>query len=171
FDLTFYIEESRSKGLVLNIEYATDLYEAATIQRMAGHFNRLLTSSVETPHQSIGTLPFLTEAEKRQLVVEWNDTKQEYPREQTIHYLIEKQVEETPQAPAVIFEGESLSYQALNEKANQLAHYLRNCGVGLETLVAISLERSLELVISLLAILKAGGAYVPLDPNYPVDRL
>lgn len=121
--------------------------------------------------QSSGNTGFLTEAERQQLLVEWNKTKTGYPQEKSIHQLFEEQVERTPDAVAVIFEGEQLTYQELNAKANQLVHYLQSLGVKLEVLVRICVERSLEMVVGLLGILKAVGAYVPLDPAYPTEQL
>src|SRR4029453_10656490 len=115
-------------------------------------------------------LPLLTKTERQQLV-EWNDTKTDYPQDRCIHQLFEAQVERTPDAVAVVCEGQQLTYQELNRRTNQLAHHLRELGVGPEVMVAICMERSLETVIGLLGILKAGGAYVPLDPAYPKERL
>ena len=116
-------------------------------------------------------LPILNEAERRQLLVEWNQTRIEYPRSRCLHELIEEQVERAPDATAVIFEGKKLTYRQLDERANQLARYLQRLGVGPDTLVSICVERSLEMVVGLLGILKAGGAYVPMDPEYPKERL
>ncbi len=125
-----------------------------------------------TPEETAQTdLPILTEAERHQLLVEWNDTQADYPQNQCTHQLFEAQVERTPEAVAVVFEDQKLTYQELNSRANQLAHYLQALGVGPEVLVGICLERSLEMVVGLLGILKAGGAYVPLDPAYPSERL
>jgi non-ribosomal peptide synthetase component F len=115
--------------------------------------------------------PLLTSIEENQLLIEWNDTKSSYPEDKLIHQLFEEQVIKTPNNVAVVYEDHELTYQQLNEKANQLAHYLRSLGVGPDTLVAIAVERSLEMIIGLLGILKAGGAYVPLDPSYPSERL
>ena len=115
--------------------------------------------------------PLLTEAERHQLLVEWNNTATDYPKDQCIHQLFEAQVERTPDAVALIFEQQCLTYRELNQRANRLAHYLRQLGVGPEVLVGICMERSLEMVVGLLGILKAGGAYVPLDPAYPKQRL
>ena len=113
----------------------------------------------------------LTEFEQQQLLVEWNDTQVDYPHDKCIHQLFEEQVERTPDAVAVVFENQQLTYQELNCRANQLAHYLQSLGVGADVLVGICVERSLEMVVGLLGILKAGGAYVPLDPDYPTERL
>ena len=123
------------------------------------------------PQKRISQLPLLTASEQQQLLVEWNDTRVDYPQDQCIHQLFEEQVERTPDAVAVVFEDQQLTYSELNCRANQLAHYLRSLGVGAEVLVGICVERSLEMVVGLLGILKAGGAYVPLDPEYPQERL
>ena len=170
FDLSLYLRERDGK-LIGFFEYNTDLFESSTIERMIGHFKTLLEGIVADPEQPISTLPLLTEAERHQLLVEWNDTAADYPKDSCIHELFEAQVERTPDAIAVQFEGKQLTYRELNSRANQLAHYLQGLGVGPEKFVGICVERSLEMVIGLLGILKAGGAYVPLDPAYPSERL
>ena len=131
----------------------------------------LLHGIVADPDRRVSELPILTEAEEHQLLIEWNDTKKDYPKDKCIHQLFEEQVEKTPDAIAVVFEDQQLTYRELNTRANQLAHYLHKQGVGPESLVGICVERSLEIVVGLLGILKAGGAYVPLDPEYPKERL
>jgi len=170
FDLTLLIEDPAGK-LKAVLEYNTDLFNRDTIERMLGHYQTLLEGIVENPERIISELPLLSEAEKHQLLVEWNDTKREYPRDKCIHELFEEQAEKIPDAIAVVFEDEQLTYRELNGKANQLAHHLREQGVRPEVLVGICVERSLEMVVGLLGILKAGGAYVPLDPEYPKERL
>ncbi|NEO64229.1 MAG: AMP-binding protein, partial [Moorea sp. SIO4G2] len=170
FELVLSMEETES-GLIGTWEYNTDLFEEQTITRMTGHFQSLLAAVVEAPQESIDKLPLLSERERHQLLIEWNDTAREYPTDKCIHQLFEEQVEKTPDALAVVFENEQITYQELNQKANQLAHHLQSLGVGPEVLVGICVERSLEMVMGLLGILKAGGAYVPLDPNYPPSRL
>ena len=169
--------------LSIRISYDHSCFEAETIERMLGHLQTIFTAIAEKPQQTVEEIPLLSEEERHQLLVEWNDTDSEYPQDKCIHQLFEKQVEETPKAIAVVFEEElsyggfvvfekeELSYGELNAKANQLAHYLSNLGVKAETLVGICVERSIEMVIGLLGILKAGGAYVPLDPKYPAERL
>ena len=164
FDLSMYLRERDGK-LIGFFEYNTDLFEASTIERMVGHFKTLLEGIVANPDQRITNLPILTDSELHQLLVEWNDTAAEYPKDSCIHELFEAQAERTPDAVAVQFEGKQLMYRELNSRANQLAHYLRGFGVGPEKLVGICVERSLEMVVGLLGILKAGGAYVPLDPE------
>ena len=170
FDLSLSLAE-HPDGLTGTIEYSTDLFNAETITRLAGHFQTLLEAIVEHPETAIAELPLLTAPERHQLLVEWNATQTDYPKDKCIHQLFEEQVARTPDAIALVFEDQQLSYQALNAKANQLAHYLQTVGVKPDTLVAICMDRCIDLVISLLAILKAGGAYVPLDPTYPRERL
>ena len=138
---------------------------------MAGHFHALLESVIRDPAAAIGDLEILTGAERRQLLVEFNDTKTDYPKDKCVHQLFEEQVQRTPDNVAVVFEGQQLTYAQLNARANQLAHHLQALGVGPEVPVAICMERCPEMVVGLLGILKAGGAYVPLDPAYPEERL
>jgi len=170
FDLDFSVAEAQGKIAVV-IEYATDLFDASTIERMAGHWRVLLEAIVADPEQRIAQLPLLTEAERQQVLGQWNATAAAYPQDQCLHQLFEAQVRRTPEGTAVVFEEQRLTYAELNARANRLAHHLRTLGVGPEVLVAIAMERSLELVVGLLGILKAGGAYVPLDPSYPAERL
>ncbi|MDF5727865.1 MAG: amino acid adenylation domain-containing protein [Rhizonema sp. PD38] len=170
FDLTLLIKNTL-QGLIGVWEYNTDLFDAGTIARMARHFEILLSSIIANPQQSISELPLLTEAERQQLLVEWNNTQTEYSKDKCIYQLFEEQVERSPNAVAVVFEEEHLTYHKLNAKANQLANYLQTLGVWSEVLVGICVERSLEMVVGILGILKAGGAYVPLDLTYPPERL
>jgi amino acid adenylation domain-containing protein len=169
FDLTLSIAE-HEEVLVCDWEYRTDLFRPQTVKRMTEHFEVLLEGLINQPTQTVGQLPLLTEAEQQQLIA-WNQTQTDYPVNKTIVDLFQEQVEKTPSNLAVVFEGQSLAYQALNFKANQLAHYLIEQRVEAETLVGICVERSIDLAIGLLGILKAGGAYVPLDPDYPAPRL
>ncbi|KAB8318928.1 amino acid adenylation domain-containing protein [Tolypothrix campylonemoides VB511288] len=179
FDITLSIEETQ-QGLRGLWEYNTDLFDERTIERMSEHFQTLLEAIVTDPQQHVTQLPLLTPNEQHQLLVEWNNTQADYPQ-QCIHKLFEQQVEKTPDAVAVVFVDalcaasrrvdKQLTYQQLNNRANQLAHYLQTLGVGPDVLVGIYIERSLEMVVGLLGILKAGGAYVPLDPEYPQERL
>jgi amino acid adenylation domain-containing protein len=169
FDLTLTMSE-RHGSLRASLNYNTDLFDAATIERMLGHFQTLLEGIVSNPDRRISDLPLLTEAEKHQLVVEWNDTKKDYPTDKCVHQLFEDQVERTPEAVAVVFEDQQLTYRELNTRANQLAHYLRQQGIQPDTVVALCLERSLEMVIAILGVLKAGGAYLPIDPDLPAER-
>ena len=170
FDLTLSIEES-SGGLSGFIEYNTDLFDAAPIRRMIGHFQTLLVGAVAHSDQRLSRLPLLTDAERHQLLIEWNNTRAEFPKEKCVHEMIEGQVERTPDAVAVVFEDEQLTYRQLNDCANQLAAQLRECGVGPNVRVGLCVERSLEMMVGLLGILKAGGAYLPLDAAYPHERL
>ena len=170
FDLTLDIVE-RDEQLVCLFESNADLFESGTIERMMGHLQNLLEGMVANPEQKISELPLLSEAERRKLLVEWNDTRTDYPANKCIQELFEQQVERTPDAVALICENRQLSYRELNSQANRLARYLRKHGVAADTRVAICMQRSPEMIVALLAILKAGGAYVPLDPEYPKTRL
>src|SRR4029450_370496 len=158
------------EGLRGSLQYSTDLFDAATIAQLTGHLQTLLEGIVGNPEQRISHLPILTQAGEHQLLVE-SDTQRDYPKDKCIHQLFETQVEKSPDAVAVTFEDQRLTYRELNARTNQLAHYLQELGVGPEVLVGICMERSLEMMIALLGILKAGGAYVPLDPEYPQERL
>jgi len=158
-------------GLTATFVYNTDLFDAATIARMLRTFQTLLGAVVVNPALRLSDVPLLTEAERQQLLLEWNDTKTDSPQDLGIHQLFEAQVARTPDALAVVFADEVLTYEELNRRTNQLAHHLRALGVGPEVPVGICLEPSLEIVIGLLGILKAGGVYVPLDPTYPKERL
>ncbi len=155
-------------------EYATDLFAGETIQRMAQHWEILLEAIVDSPQQSIYKLPFITTTEIEQFKI-WNQTDIDYPKEQTLVTLFEYQVTKNPDNIAIVFKEQSLSYQQLNEKANQLANYLldykKQHQLPDNSLIGICVERSPEMIISLLAILKTGSAYVPIDPNYPRDRI
>jgi amino acid adenylation domain-containing protein len=170
FDLTLYLREGPD-GLQGVFEYATDLFDAMTVARMTAHFTTLLTAIVAQPDQPVFHLPMLTAAEYQQIVYEWNATTVDFGPQQTIHALFEQQVTRTPDAVAVLFEATAMTYAELNARANQLAYYLIALGVGADTLVAVSMTRSLEMVVSLLAVLKAGGAYIPIDPTYPGERI
>nr|WBQ34533.1 non-ribosomal peptide synthase [Okeania sp. VPG18-21] len=151
--------------------YNRDLFAADTIKRMLTHYENILSAAVETPEQPINLLPILSAKERQKLLVGWNKTQIDYPTNKCIHELFAAQVEKSPDAVALVFEEQELTYSQLNRKANQLAHELQRLGVVPEVLVGICVQRSVEMVVGLLAILKAGGAYVPLDPNYPRSRL
>ena len=170
FDLTLNAVV-QNEEIRLELNYNIDLFEAATITRMLGHFKTLLEGIVANSNQPLAELPLFTELERYQLLKEWNKTEQPYPQDICIHQLIEAQVEQTPEAIAVVCEGKELTYRQLNQQANQLAHYLKQHRVGPDVPVGLYMERSLEMMIGLLGILKAGGAYVPLDPAYPSERL
>src|SRR5579875_3216094 len=170
FDLSLDIVEEAGE-LAIWAEYSTDLFEATTIERMLKHYQRVLDLLVQQPEQRLSAFSLLDEQEiERQLVI-WNATRQDYPHDSPLHQLVEQQVERTPEAVAVVYEDEHLTYQQLNRYANQLAHLLRSWGVGPEVRVGLCLQRSLELVVAILGVLKAGGAYVPLEPSYPKERL
>ena len=171
FDLTLSIHET-APGLSGALQYNTDLFHDATITRMIGHFQILLKGIVADADLRISDLPILTEAEKHQLLVEWNDTKTDYPKDETVHRLFEARAMQSADGIAVICDEQQLTYAELNRRANQLAHYLlKDAGVRPGDLVGVCLERGFELIVALLGILKAGGAYVPLDPGYPKERL
>lgn len=170
FDLTMVITEIRD-GLECKLQYNTDLFEEETITRMAGHFQTLLNGIVTNSSASIQSLPMLTESEREMMLVEWNDTATDYPHDRCIHELFEIQAEETPDAIAVVFQDEKVSYGELNRRANRLACELRDFGIGPERAVGICTRRSVEMVVGLLAILKADGAYVPIDPDFPPHRM
>uniref|UniRef100_A0A173H0U4 L-cysteine--[L-cysteinyl-carrier protein] ligase n=1 Tax=Polyangium spumosum TaxID=889282 RepID=A0A173H0U4_9BACT len=169
FELGLMMVETGGR-LVARLEYATDLFDALAIERVVGHFQVLAEGLVAEPGRRISELPLLTAAERRELST-WNETAMDVPRDRCVHELFEAQAARTPDAVAVVFEDRALTYRALDERANQLAHHLRSLGVGPEVLVGLCVERSAEMVVGVLGILKAGGAYVPLDPRYPADRL
>jgi amino acid adenylation domain-containing protein len=151
--------------------YDRNLFEVQTIRRFLEHFQILLQGIVLTPEKPVALLPLLSEQERHLQLIEWNETQRDYPRELCVHQLFEQQVLQTPDAVALVFEEKVLTYAQLNQRANQLARYLQELGVGPEVLVGLYLERSLQMVVALLAVLKAGGAYVPLDTSYPGERL
>lgn len=170
FELALKLSKTQD-SLAGRMEYNAELFEATTIERLTGHFKTLLESILAKPELRLSEFSLLTEAERRQLLVEWNDTAAEFPADKCIHELFEAQAAETPQAVAVVYQDSRLTYAELNAQANRLAHQLRDLGVKPDTRVALCVERGLHMVVGLLAILKAGGAYVPLDPTYPQDRL
>jgi amino acid adenylation domain-containing protein len=169
-DLVMLIIETTG-SLATSIRYNADLFDAATIARMAGHFHVLLESVIRNPATAIGDLEILTGAERRQLLIEFNDTKADYPKDRCVHQLFEEQVRRTPDSVAIVFERQQLTYAQLNARANQLAHHLQALGVGPEVPVAICVEHCPQMVVGVLGILKAGGAYLPLDPTSPKERL
>ncbi|MEC3420879.1 amino acid adenylation domain-containing protein, partial [Bacillus cereus] len=169
FDLSLTAAEVE-EGLLLTFVYRTDLFDSLTIESMAEHFGNWLNVIVENPDKSLAKLPILSGLQQKQLE-EWNNDAVAYPQESTIHQLFKEQVNRTPDAVAVVDEKQQLTYRELNEKANQLAHYLQQCGIGNESLVGLCFERSVEMIVSIMGIWKAGAAYVPLDPSYPESRL
>ncbi|AHE30483.1 non-ribosomal peptide synthetase [Burkholderia pseudomallei] len=171
FELTLSLQEA-GDDIVGHLNYASALFDESTVRRYVTYWRRLLEGmTAGAADQTIVGLPLLDEAERKQVVYEWNATERDYPIEQCIHQLFEAQVDRKPEAIALTFDGQRLSYAELNARANRLAHYLQARGVGPDRLVALCAERGIEMVVGLLAILKAGGAYVPLDPAYASDRL
>jgi amino acid adenylation domain-containing protein len=170
FDLIFILSDT-GLGLVCHCKYNTDLFDAATIHRLQGHFAVLLSGALAAQETWIPELPLMTGPEREQLLGDWNATATPYPAHRCIHEIFEQQADRTPDAPALSLGNTVLSYAELDQRANLLANYLLTFGVGPGILVGLSLERSIEMVVGVLAILKAGGAYVPLDPEYPLDRL
>ncbi|PWK05376.1 non-ribosomal peptide synthetase, partial [Tumebacillus permanentifrigoris] len=170
FDLVLTLEE-QTDGMLGVFQYNSDLFDAATIQRMSQHFENLLMAMTADPMQKVAEVPLLTSSEEQVLLVDWNQTDADFPRTVTMHHLFEAQVERTPEAIALVVGEQRLTYRELNARANQVAYYLRRLGVQQESLVGVYLQRSVEMVVGMLGILKAGGAYVPLDPAYPQERI
>lgn len=170
YDLILTLKEVDGQ-LCASLEYRTDLFQEPTVIQMLKHFQTLLECIVANPRRKLSELSYFTGEERHQLLVEWNHTPMTYPKDIPVHVLFEAQVEKTPDAIAVVFGEEGITYRELNEQANQLAHYLQEQGVKPETLVGICVERSVEMVIGILGIVKAGGAYVPMDPMVPQERL
>ena len=184
FDLEFHVWESsdsfrglwgekweNAEGLRGVVVYNTDLFDEATIARMSGHFKTLLEGIVANPEIRISDLPLLSPTERHQVLVEWNNTIADYPKDLGIHQLFEQQVARDSNTLAITYENQHITYRELNNRSNQLAHYLQKIGVSSDTLVGICMEPSIEMIVAMLGILKAGGAYVPLDPSYPSERL
>jgi amino acid adenylation domain-containing protein len=170
FDLALGIEET-TEGLVADWQYRADLFEAATIERIARHFQTLLEGIVANPEALIADLPLLTSEEQHQLLVEWNDTRQTVPQTPPVHELFAEQATLRADAPAILFEDQTLSFSQINGRANQLARHLLDCGLGAEATIGVMLERGPESLVALLAVFKTGGCYLPLDPLYPPERL
>jgi amino acid adenylation domain-containing protein len=176
FDLTFdftplHAADGAAQGLRLRLEYATDLFETATVERFASHLLQLFDGIAQHADQPVSTLDLLSADERTLLLDTWNQTALPYPQDRCLHQLFEEQVHKTPEATALVFDGNSLSYRELNARANRLAHHLIGLGVKPDQCVALCLDRSVNIIVGLLAILKAGGAYLPLDPAYPRQRL
>ena len=170
FDLTLDVSE-RTGSFNCLWKYSADLFRPEDIQPLAECYAALLSGIVANPDQSVSELPLLSDAERHKILVEWNRTAKDFPHDPSIHHLFENQVKRVPDAVAIVCGEQSVTYLELNERSNQLAHHLRSLGVTSETLVAVFLERSVEMIVALLGILKAGGAYLPLDLAYPRDRL
>jgi amino acid adenylation domain-containing protein len=170
FDLSLALVRG-PEGITCGLGYSTDLFDAATVERLGSHYRALLESAVAEPDRRLSETSLWSEAERRQVLHEWNATARDYDLDRCVHQLFERQAARVPSSVALLFEDQRLTYGELNRRANQLAHYLRRLGVGPEVRVGLCLERSVEMVVGLLAVLKAGGAYVPLDPAYPKERL
>ncbi|MEO6219284.1 MAG: condensation domain-containing protein, partial [Ginsengibacter sp.] len=170
FEITFFITET-ANGLQGSVQYSTDLYREETIEQMVLHFSELLRSSVKFPNEKIGLLSMITDAEKNQLLIEFNNSSVSYPKDKSIVDLFEDQVKNAPQATALVFGQEHLTYDQLNDRANQLAHCLRSNGVREDALIPLCVERGLEMIVGMLGILKAGAAYVPIDTDFPQERI
>ncbi|RPH59350.1 MAG: amino acid adenylation domain-containing protein, partial [Burkholderiales bacterium] len=171
FDLALSMSE-HDEGIDARLEYSADLFERATIERMAGHLRNLVDGIVADPKAKVSALPLMSAQETRRILVEWNDTARDYPAHATLHQLFEEQAARTPAATAVVFEHQPcLDYGTLNRRANQLAHRLRRLGVGPDVMVGLCMQRNPEMIVAMLAILKAGGAYVPIDVDYPAERI
>jgi amino acid adenylation domain-containing protein len=170
FDFFFNFTEG-SGGLELQCDYNTDLFDETTVCRWLGHLRTLLEGIIARPDQTLGELPLLDQAERRRILVEWNQTRRDYPRDRGVHWLFETQAGQSAGQCAVVCGASSLTYAELNGRANRLAHHLQGLGIRPQSLVGLYVERSLDMVVAVLAVLKAGGAYVPLDPTYPPERL
>ncbi|NEQ47690.1 MAG: amino acid adenylation domain-containing protein [Leptolyngbya sp. SIOISBB] len=170
YELRLNLQDTET-GISGQVEYSTDLFDARTIARLIEHFQILLTGIVAAPAQRLSELPLMSATEHHTLLIDWNQTQSPIPNNHCIHHLFEAQAERTPNATALIWTDQRLTYRELNDRANQLADHLMTLGVGPEVPVGVCLNRSVEMVVSLLAVLKAGGAYVPLDPAYPTERL
>jgi amino acid adenylation domain-containing protein len=171
FDLTLSIMEEAEGKLSGWLEYNSDLFDRPMVERMMGHYNTLLRGIIGNPEEKISRFQILTDTEQYRILTEFNQTSCNYDLETSVHHLFETQAERTPSALALIYEDQKLTYEELNNKANDLACYLRGIGIGPDALTGILMERSVEMVVAILGVLKAGGAYVPLDPTYPADRL
>ncbi|WP_158939690.1 AMP-binding protein, partial [Streptomyces sp. NRRL S-87] len=170
-DVSVFLTEEADGSLSGEATFATELFDAATIERLTGHFVTALADVARDPHRPLGEVRLLTDAERHQILVEFNDTTVDYADDTTIHHLFEEQVRLAPDAVAVVHHDSTLTYRELNERANRLAHHLIGRGVGTDTLVAICLDRGVDMITALLAVLKAGAAYLPLDPENPASRL
>ncbi len=170
FDLTLSLSEN-NEGMNAALEYNTDLFDRATVERLLNHYHNLLQAIVRAPETPVIYLPFLSQAEERRILIEWNDTLTKRAPNRCIHELVEARVSETPDAEAVVTRNDRITYELLNAEANQLAHYLREQGVGPDTVVGILHEKHIRLLVAVLGVLKAGAAYLPVDPDYPEERI
>ena len=169
FDLTL---EASDKGgtIAFTLEYCTDLFREETIERLSAHFLGALGDIVKNPQKKLCEVDILSSAERRQLLLAFNDTDADYPRDKTLGQLFEEQATKTPVRTALLFDNMEMTYRALNERANRLARTLRAQGIGPDVIVGLLIDRSFEMLVSILGILKAGGAYLPIDPDYPAER-
>ncbi|MGH7578678.1 MAG: amino acid adenylation domain-containing protein [Gemmatimonadales bacterium] len=170
FDLSLALVRG-PEGITCGFGYSTDLFDAATIARLGAHYQALLESAVAQPDRRLSETSSWSDAERRQVLYQWNATARDYPLDRCVHQLFERQAALAPSSVALLSDDQRVTYGELNRRSNQLAHHLRRLGVGPEVRVGLCLERSVEMVVGLLAVLKAGGAYVPLDPAYPRERL
>ncbi len=170
FDITMNAVELKS-GISICIQYCTKLFNQATIERMYKHLENIIQAVTENIDIKLSELELLTKDERQQILIDFNNTKADYPKEKTIHKLFEEQVEKTPDNIAVVYEEKSFTYRELNERANQLARILRDKGVKSDSIVAIMVEKSLDMIVGIMSVLKSGGAYLPIDPEYPKDRI
>ncbi len=170
FDMTVIAEEL-GDNISIAIQYCTKLFNKATIQKMYKHLENIMRVITKNTDIKLSELEILTKKERQEILIDFNNTKADYPKDKTIHQLFEEQAERTPESIAVVYEGDNLTYKELNERANQLARVLRDKGVSADSIVAIMVEHSLEMMVGIMGILKAGGAYLPIDPEYPEDRI
>jgi len=170
FDMTVIAEEL-GDNISIAIQYCTKLFNKATIQKMYKHLENIMRVITKNIDIKLSDLEILTKKERQEILIDFNNTKADYPKDKTIHQLFEEQAERTPESIAVVYEGDNLTYKELNERANQLARVLRDKGVSADSIVAIMVEHSLEMIVGIMGILKAGGAYLPIDPEYPEDRI
>ncbi|HET7469451.1 MAG TPA: amino acid adenylation domain-containing protein, partial [Gemmatimonadales bacterium] len=170
FDLTMFLSETPA-GLAGGVEYNRDLFDAATAQRLAGHFRTLLAGAVNDPEARLSELPLLTDSERDEVLIEWNDSRREYPEGPFVHERFAEHARRHPETVAVKSGERSLSFGELEARSNRLAHHLRDLGVGPDVVVSVCVERTIERVVGIVAILKAGGAYASMDPDYPAERL
>jgi non-ribosomal peptide synthetase component F len=170
FDLTADVLEAQDE-LIIDCKFNSDLFDKSTVTRWLAQWERMLAAAVANPHTAIGKLDLLSEDERRQLLIEWNATEREFPRDACLHHLVAKQVDLVPEKVAVACDGVRLTYRELDQRANRLARRLMELGVGPNVLVGVCVDRSVDMVVAVLGVLKAGGAYVPLDPAYPAARI
>lgn len=170
FDITFEIFQEKN-GLLLHVEYVTKLFKQDTIERMVNHFFAIIEQILRNPSISISDIELLTQAEKDKILYQFNNTREEYPKDKQVHQLFEEQARRNPKQTALIFENQTYTYEFVNERANQLARKLRGLGIGKEDVVGLLFDRSVEMILGILAVMKAGAAYVAIDPDYPAEHV